>query len=120
MNKENTEALIKRFPNLYQGCGLSPKESNMCFGFECGDGWFDLIEELSTKLEPMGVIATQVKEKYGGLRFYVASATDEAWDLIDEAEEKSEAICETCGDPGRLRTNQGWDKTLCDACGAVV
>ena len=30
---------------------LLPNESLMCYGFECGDGWFDLIWELCEKIE---------------------------------------------------------------------
>lgn len=117
MNRENTEYLIENFPNLYQDAVCSPKESLMCFGFECGDGWFELIKELSEKLEPeAGVVAIQVKEKFGGLRFYLrGGAPDRVWDLIDEAEEKSEVTCEVCGKPGTLRGG-GWVRTLCDEC----
>ena len=43
MNTENTKKLIEAFPALYRGYKKSPRESLMCFGFECGDGWFDLI-----------------------------------------------------------------------------
>ena len=115
MNKENTEYLITTFPNLYQGYKLGPKESLMCFGFECDDGWFELIKKLSEKLEPMGAVAVQVKEKYGTLRFYAHNTTEEALDLIEEAEDKTEKICEKCGSPGKLRKG-GWLRTLCDSC----
>jgi hypothetical protein len=118
MNRQNNEYLIAEYPNLYQGCSLSPEQSNMAFGFECDDGWFDIIKDLSAKLEPMGVVASQVKEKYGTLRFYVTMATDEAFDLIDAAEEKSATTCELCGLPGEL-TGKGWVKTLCEACEKV-
>jgi hypothetical protein len=116
MNEENTKYLIEHFPKLYAGVGKPLTESLMGFGFECGDGWFELVRDLSEKLEPHGVEAIQVKEKFGGLRFYlVGGAPDEVWDLIDEAETKSEKICELCGEPGTLR-GKGWVKTLCSAC----
>ena len=49
----------------------------MCWGFSCGDGWYLLIDRLCSSLQwdtdtnkyPQ-VVATQVKEKYGTLRFY--------------------------------------------------
>lgn len=59
--------------------------------------------------------ALQVKEKFGSLRFYMTSNTDEIDDLIDKAEEKSYKTCEECGCPGKLR-NGGWMTTLCDSC----
>lgn len=115
MNSENTKYLIENFPNLYRGVSKPLTESLMGFGFECGDGWFELIKELSEKLEPLGVEAVQVKEKFGGLRFYANHATDAAWDLIEEAECKSETICEECGKAGKPN-GVGWIKTLCEEC----
>ena len=115
MNPEKSAYLVKHFPNLYQDYGGDPMKTCMTWGFECGDGWFELIKELSEKLEPMGVVAMQVKEKFGELRFYVNHATDEAWDLIEAAEVESEHICEVCGDPGTLR-GDCWVRTLCSAC----
>jgi hypothetical protein len=116
MNKENTEYLIKTFPNLYRGVDRPLTASLMGFGFECGDGWFELIKELSAKLEAAGAEAMQVKEKFGGLRFYLAGgASHEVWDLIEEAELRSESICEECGDPGETR-ELSWVRTLCSCC----
>jgi hypothetical protein len=115
MNTENTTYLIEHFPTLYRGVTKPPKESLMCFYFECGDGWFELIKELSEKLEPLGVEAIQVKEKWGGLRFYISGGTPDAWDLIEAAEAASETICEQCGAPGELR-GKFWIQTLCDTC----
>jgi hypothetical protein len=45
----------------------------------------------------------------------MTSATDKMWDLINEAEEKSATICETCGKDGTLKT-EGWWETSCDEC----
>jgi hypothetical protein len=38
--------------------------------------------------------AAQVKEKYGSLRFYMDCGTEKMWKLIEDAETKSESICE--------------------------
>jgi len=59
--------------------------------------------------------ASQVKEKFGGLRFYMTSATNEMWDIISEAEAKSYSICEACGQPGE-EYGSGWINTLCPEC----
>jgi hypothetical protein len=69
MNAEHTKYLIDHFPTLYAGVSKPLIESLMAFGFDCGDGWFELIKDLSEKLEPLGVEALQVKEKWGSLRF---------------------------------------------------
>ena len=129
MSPENTKKLFNAFPNLYAGQELPITQSLMRFGFECNSGWFQLIWDLSEKLEeliiqykkeypnePYYPQAIQVKEKYGTLRFYMTSATTEMWDLIEEAEGKSEEICEICGEPGNLTTSYGWMSVLCDKC----
>ena len=115
MNEQHTSYLVENFPNLYAEVGLSPQESCMAFGLECGDGWFDIIRELSEKIEPLGAVASQVKEKWGELRFYVSNGTDEIFDLIDKAEQKSAETCELCGEPGRT-TGSGWIRTHCSEC----
>lgn len=106
MNAKNTAYLIGRYPILYQGHKWPITQNLMAFGFECGDGWFKLIDQLSAditildKKEGTTTIATQVKEKYGGLRFYVQGGTDAIEDAIDKAEDESLKTCEWCGEPG--------------------
>ena len=85
-------------------------------GFFCiGPGWNGLVKELIEKAIAAGWDRQicQVKEKFGGLRFYINGAPEEVWALIREAEEKSYEICEECGEPGELR-QVGWYSTLCD------
>lgn len=124
MDIEKTEKLWKAFPHLYQGKDMGVRASLIPFGFECNDGWFDLILDLSKKLteliealpesEREHIYAMQVKEKYGELCFYMTSATNEMWDLIEEAEKKSTTICEICGQPGERYSHYGWYSTMCD------
>jgi hypothetical protein len=49
------------------------RKTAMCWGFP-GDGWYDLIWDLSNDITDIDkndwVVATQVKEKFGMLRFY--------------------------------------------------
>jgi hypothetical protein len=59
-------------------------------------------------------VASQVKEKFGGLRFYVQGATDKHWAYISFAESMSYRTCEECGAPGETYTD-GWHVTLCEA-----
>lgn len=127
MNEDNTEKLFERF-KFYRP-EKSIRESLMAFGFEHGDGWFNIIWELSEALEdalstdgpsqhtdaeePFNV--EQVKEKFGGLRFYTNWETKKIRDLIMKAEKKSYKTCERCGEPGKQRDG-GWIVTLCDKC----
>ena len=47
------------------------------------------------------VIAIQVKEKFGGLRFYYSGGDDYIRGLVDMAESMSYKTCEVCGSPGK-------------------
>ena len=79
-------------------------------------GWYPLIKELIEDLIALGwnKHITQIKEKYGTLRFYIGGGTDAIWDRIEKAEEDSAYICEVTGKPGKLREDLGWIRTLCD------
>lgn len=59
------------------------------------------------------VIATQVKEKFGTLRFYYYGGDEYCRGIESLAESMSAVTCEDCGNPGKLLT-QGWFKTLCE------
>lgn len=129
MKSENTEKLFAAFPNLYRDKNLPMSQSLMIFGFCVEDGWFDIIWELSTKLE--NIIAKlpieeadlcrafQCKEKFGSLRFYLNGHPENFYEevnaAIKEAETKSAKTCEQCGKPGVLRKG-GWIKVRCDDC----
>ena len=121
MNAKNTAYLIGRYPILYQGHTWPITQNLMAFGFECGDGWFRLIDQLSSditaidNLDGTTTIAVQVKEKYGGLRFYVSGGTEAIFEAIDKAEELSLKTCEVCGEPGHQQ-GTGWIYTMCDKC----
>jgi len=93
-----------------------------------GLGWLGIVDELCTKLEQVlagmsdsardGFYAQQVKEKFGGLRFYTTYGNDEIYKLIREAENKSYQTCEVCGEPGERR-GEGWIQTLCEVHNAA-
>lgn len=123
MKDELENKLVKDFPNLYKQVSLSPEETCMCWGFECGDGWEKIIYDLSKKITDIdpNVEAVQVKEKFGGLRFYIGpvnkDSVDEVYKLIDEAVEESFKTCEICGTKENVSTKGAcWIKTLCDTC----
>ena len=80
-----------------------------------GKGWAQMIHTLFDA-KPKDTRVHQVKEKFGGLRFYVGGTTDMFHNLIDDMENASYTICETCGNSGSLRTERSWVKTLCDDC----
>lgn len=135
MRKELDDKLVEDYPILFADRHGDPRETAMCWGFP-GDGWYHVIDALASQLETMirewwdGLdeerrekvggrppCAIQVKEKFGGLRFYMTyypeGLREEMEELIAEAERASFQTCEACGEPGVPRSG-GWIKTLCD------
>ena len=82
---------------------------------ECGEGWRQLIDPLLLELDRRGGEIYQIKEKFGGLRFYYGNSNQDEgfYQQVCKAEELSYKTCEECGEPGKLRGG-GWVKTLCD------
>ncbi len=121
MSPEFDKKLCERFPQLYRDRHASMQKTAMCWGFP-GDGWFNILWMLSLAIEDEvkmsgnpEVVATQVKEKFGALRFYIDSGNSRIYDLIMLAERLSETTCEDCGAYGKTRGG-GWIRTLCDKC----
>jgi hypothetical protein len=94
-------------------------------GIECGDGWRQLIEALYGLVQKYDCIGVaQVKEKFGGLRFYIDhdyecdSASCNNYQNMRTAiricEELSYMTCEDCGAYAKVRQDLSWNKTLCD------
>lgn len=91
------------------------------WGLTIGDGWVPLLEQLCANLSIViaGLAefrALQVKEKLGGLRFYVRGGNERTWALIEASVHASQQICEGCGAPSEVRSQGGWLTTLCNAC----
>jgi hypothetical protein len=84
MNINHQKEIFRRYPNLYRAPGEDSVRPIDERGIECGDAWFAQVDELSCACEAeiqsligKGISAkhwpriAQVKEKLGGLRFYV-------------------------------------------------
>ncbi len=107
---------------MFSGYRLSIHKSPMAWGFTCGEGWFDILDQLWKDLDKFeGVVLAQVKEKLGGLRVYIESMgeahseNEQARALINEAVTKSFKTCEVCGKPGERRAGD-WIFTHCNDC----
>lgn len=118
MSPKKQEALVSRFPFLKSSGNL--REDLMMFGLMCEDGWYKLIKKLCLDIEKelkrsgqTDFQVLEVKEKWGGLRYYTSGTSEEILELIDKAEHDSYSICEKCGKPGKLK-DWGWWQTLCD------
>jgi hypothetical protein len=94
-------------------------------GFAVGAGWYPILETLCANIqshidwrvkqgqEIAQVEVNQIKEKFGGLRFYYSGGDDEISGMIRMAEAWADIACEECGGIGKRRDG-GWIRTLCD------
>ena len=163
MNRHYDRYLVRKYAPMFRDRYGDMRTTAMCWGFSCGDGWFNIINTLCGLLcsewlfakeqydhlkdrvgkqkydfgldqayntivteedvaeakrlmdeeaEKIPVV-TQVKEKYGGLRFYVQYANDEQYAMIRFAESMSYRTCEVCGDRGKSNKD-GWVTTRCE------
>ena len=129
MKQELQTKLFNDFPELYRDRVLPDTISRMCEGFCCGNGWYDIIYDLSIEIHKFCfthhlvgdryVRVFQVKQKLGTLRYYLeddkllGATYKELYELIRKAEAKSEITCEVCGKPGELCEIRNWYNTLC-------
>lgn len=112
MNDTVNETMMGRF---------HPSFTGQCY---IGPGWIPLVEALDEKLvvQNPDYVIFQIKEKFGGLRFYTDFGPGtEGFRLVCELEDKCWHICEECGLEGKMPEPpyRGWVRTLCDSCRTV-
>lgn len=149
------DGFMERFPILFQHKDKSARETPLCLGIGCPTGWFHILEQLCTILEfhnmefaknyGIAIVADQVKEKFGTLRFYytirgvnkdgvvvddpdaeenrrgiaIEYLTMLADQIISEADHMTERTCAQCGIPldgtNKVETT-GWITYICKDC----
>ena len=116
MTKEEMNTYLESIGGLENGFFTDRPPITNCGFFDVDSGWYPLIKDLIDDLIKLGwdKQVCQVKEKFGGLRFYINSGSNEIFARITFAENKSHEICETCGEKGEMRTDLGWYRTLCN------
>jgi hypothetical protein len=94
-------------------------------GFAIGEGWWPILEALCGNIQSHldwknkkeetvpQVVVHQIKEKFGGLRFYYGGGDNEIYGMVRMAESWAARACETCGKPGKPNSS-GWIKTTCE------
>jgi hypothetical protein len=125
MREELDRQLVEKYPKIFANRYADMRTTAMCWGFEHGDGWYPIIDSLCGNIQnhidwqtkqgktvPQ-VVATQVKEKFGTLRFYYDGGDDVIDGMVRMAESWSAVACEECGGPG-TQNSRGWIKTLCE------
>ena len=142
MKLELQKELATNYPTIFKNIGGDETKTCMAHGIQCNDGWYDLLDSLCYRIsihctaqntryivetdkyefvvegdpEYMQVVAAQIKEKMGELRFYVDGGDATTEGMIQMAEQMSTRICELCGSPAKTSRDSGWLHTTCDAC----
>jgi hypothetical protein len=122
------QMIMAECPTIFRKGERTPGHRNDGnFYFAVGSGWHEPIRICAMELERIAKAmgdpedpeadtrprVAQIKEKFGGLRFYVYGEHSEEVDqAIANAEAACSVTCETCGAPGLIR-NLRWRKTLC-------
>lgn len=119
---EFEQRMLARFPKLF---------SQPFGGFAIGEGWWHIIEALCHNIQShvdwkqeqfvkysrgtgcKQPVVEQIKEKFGGLRFYCDDCDDEVSGMIRMAEAWAAHTCEQCGNRGKSHSG-GWVRTLCE------
>jgi hypothetical protein len=117
--EEFAKKMETQFPKMF---------ANPYGGFAVGPGWWPIIESLCANIQSHTdwwnknretrpvveqVVVEQIKEKFGGLRFYYSGGDDTVAGMVRMAEAWASVTCEDCGVPGISRSG-GWIKTLCE------
>ena len=132
MKQERDKLLCEKYPKMMVNRNKPMQETCMCWGFECGDGWYNILDQLMGNIQhhidwnnknfekgytqykqvPQ-VTLDQIKEKFGTLRFYYTGGDDVIDGMVRMAESMSGVTCEECGNSGTTG-GQGWLVTLCE------
>ncbi|MEQ1638494.1 MAG: hypothetical protein ABL903_17630 [Methylococcales bacterium] len=101
MNEDLDDLLGQRYPKLFKNRHGDKMSSFMGWGFGCGDGWFAILDTAAALItaDSPEAYALQVKEKFGGLRFYLSGHSEFGAGVVEMAEALSYLMCETCGRP---------------------
>jgi len=50
MKEELDKQLVEKYPHMFQNRYKGMRETCMCWGFECGDGWYDILNCLCANI----------------------------------------------------------------------
>lgn len=116
MDEEEREALKRR---------IDARTRPGWDGLSVGPGWYEIVDTLDREIADIvpDYEVHQIKEKFGGLRYYYgvpggmydAAKTEALAKVEARAEAKALVTCERCGEPGVIRSGGlGWIRVLCD------
>ena len=107
-----TGEIVEDYDYDYTELDSMPEGWRIAFGDQ-------MVEELNQELVKGGFVndyrITQIKEKYGGLRWYDNGNTKEGYNIINKYESLSQRTCICCGKPAKYIT-LGWISPFCEDC----
>ena len=124
------EEFIKKYDKQINYSDEAKRNPLAKYGISTDEGWMDIIEKCAEELVELSdrINFFQIKEKFGGLRFYTgidsydSDNDSDLWKALNKITGKYErdsfSICEHCGAPGQLASDRHWRVTLCDSCEA--
>ena len=134
MNKHLEKYFVDTYPKIFSEMYGPVDKTCMHWGITCGNGWFNLLDSLCYKIQHRvdfyekhledgtiihipQVVAKQIKEKFGTLRFYYNGGDDIIEGYVGMAESLSAFICEDCGMSDlSLGSTSNWIRNLCPKC----
>ena len=125
MKIELQNKLVEKYPHFFEY--LKEHKGPIIpiqFGFEHDDGWYDLLDRLMENITEYlkkndfkyNVEVAQIKEKFGGLRFYYSGGNEEIDNIVSFVEDLSYKTCEFCGSTNNIGRTDGWIITCCSNC----
>ena len=126
MDSQKTNELYEKFPHLYRERTAPLESSHMPWGFQCENGWYKIIYEMSKKIDKISTegehapaISLVSRHEDGTLYVAVSNVTPPVADIVTRATEQSRLTCEFCAyTPAFLRTTKGPHKghIACGRC----
>ncbi len=126
MDSQKTNELYEKFPHLYRERTAPLESSDMGWGFQCENGWYKIIYEMSKKIDKISpggehapAISLVSRHEDGTLHVAVRNTTPPVADIVMNAREQSRLTCEFCAyTPAFLRTSRGPHKghIACGRC----
>lgn len=114
---KSVEELIEKYPKIFKDYKGNPGRVN----WSLPSGWLFLVDKMCSLLQwdtdknnyPQ-VECLQMKEKFGGLRFYTNGTNDKQEGVISFAESLSNEMCMVCGSIKNIKSTNGWISRYCE------
>ena len=121
--------LVERYPIFMRGIGGTFRPELRFGVFECGDGWFEILDRFCFQCESSvrytverksehikdQALLVRIKNKFGEMRISVAQSNPHISRCSTVAQMHARETCELCGLPGHM-TRGRWLQVLCSQC----